>query len=67
MPETGVPLGEELLRPTLIYVPEVMEILKRIPDVKALINITSDGLLNLSRVQKPRVGFCVNELPYRDI
>ncbi len=63
MPETGVPLGEELLRPTLIYVPEVMEILKRIPDVKALINITSDGLLNLSRVHKPRVGFCVNELP----
>jgi phosphoribosylformylglycinamidine cyclo-ligase len=63
LPESGVPLGEELLRPTLIYVPEVMEILKRVPDVKALINITSDGLLNLNRVHNARVGFRIDEPP----
>ena len=63
LPETGVPLGRELLRPTLIYVHEIMEILRRVPGVKALINITSDGLLNLSRVDNARVGFRIDELP----
>jgi phosphoribosylformylglycinamidine cyclo-ligase len=63
MPETGVSLGEELLRPTLIYVREMMEILKTISDVKALVNITSDGLLNLNRVDNPRVGFLIDEMP----
>jgi phosphoribosylformylglycinamidine cyclo-ligase len=63
LPKTGVTLGQELLRPTLIYVREVTEIIARVPDVKALINITSDGLLNLSRVDHPRVGFRIDELP----
>ncbi len=63
LPGGGVPLGEELLRPTLIYVSEVMDILRRVPDVKALTNITSDGLLNLSRVDNARVGFQIDELP----
>jgi phosphoribosylformylglycinamidine cyclo-ligase len=63
VPGTGVPLGEELLRPTLIYVREIMEILRRVPDVKALINITGDGLLNLGRVDNPQVGFSIDELP----
>ncbi len=63
LPKTGVALGKELLRPTFIYVREVMEIIARIPDVKALINITSDGLLNLSRVDHPRLGFRIDELP----
>ena len=63
LPGTGVPLGKELLRPTFIYVREIMDILSRVPDVKALINITSDGLLNLSRVDNPRVGFRIDELP----
>lgn len=63
VPGTGESLGEELLRPTLIYVREVIEILKQIPDVKALVNITSDGLLNLNRVENPRVGFVIDEMP----
>jgi phosphoribosylformylglycinamidine cyclo-ligase len=63
IPSTGVPLGKELLCPTFIYVREVMEIVRRVPDVKALINITSDGLLNLSRVDNSRVGFRIDELP----
>ena len=61
-PELGISLGEELLRPTLIYVPEILEIIGKIPAVKALINITGDGLLNLPRVDA-KVGFTIDELP----
>jgi phosphoribosylformylglycinamidine cyclo-ligase len=63
LPETGVSLGKELLRPTLIYVRETMEILERVPEIKAFVNITSDGFLNLSRVHNPHVGFRITELP----
>jgi phosphoribosylformylglycinamidine cyclo-ligase len=59
--ELGTTLGEELLRPTDIYVPEALEILQRIKGVKALINITSDGLLNLARVEA-KVGFEIDRL-----
>ena len=61
-PELGIPLGEELLRPTLIYVPEILDIINNIPGVKALINITGDGLLNLPRVEA-KVGFLIDDLP----
>ena len=61
-PELGIPLGEELLRPTLIYVPEVLDVINNIPSLKALINITGDGLLNLSRVDAT-VGFLIDDLP----
>jgi phosphoribosylformylglycinamidine cyclo-ligase len=61
-PELGVPLGEELLRPTLIYVPEVLDIIAEVPTVKALVNITGDGLLNLPRVAAS-VGFEIDNLP----
>jgi phosphoribosylformylglycinamidine cyclo-ligase len=61
-PELGIPLGEELLRPTLIYVPEVLEIIEQVPSVKALINITGDGLLNLPRVEA-NVGFVIESPP----
>jgi phosphoribosylformylglycinamidine cyclo-ligase len=54
-------LGEELLRPTDIYVLEAMEILENVKGVKALINITSDGLLNLARVEA-KVGFEIDNL-----
>jgi phosphoribosylformylglycinamidine cyclo-ligase len=61
-PELGIPLGEELLRPTLIYVPEILDIINNVPTVKALINITGDGLLNLPRVHA-KVGFLIDDLP----
>ena len=61
-PELGIPLGEELLRPTLIYVPEILDVINNIPTVKALINITGDGLLNLPRVEA-KVGFLIDDLP----
>ena len=61
-PELGIPLGEELLHPTLIYVQEILEIIDKVPTVKALINITGDGLLNLPRVDA-KVGFLIDGLP----
>jgi phosphoribosylformylglycinamidine cyclo-ligase len=55
-------LGEELLKPTHIYVQEVLEILQHGLPVKALIHITSDGLLNLTRVEA-EVGYIIEYLP----
>ena len=62
-PELGCPLGEELLRPTFIYVPEILDIIERIASVKALVHITGDGLLNLPRVAAPAIGFVLDDLP----
>jgi len=61
-PDLGIPLGEELLCPTFIYVPEILDIINNIPSLEALINITGDGLLNLPRVDA-RVGFMIDDLP----
>jgi phosphoribosylformylglycinamidine cyclo-ligase len=63
VPGADTRLGEELLRPTLIYVREIMEILERVPNVKAFVNITGDGLLNLNRVENQAVGFVIDEMP----
>jgi phosphoribosylformylglycinamidine cyclo-ligase len=60
--ELGCTLGEELLRPTFIYVPEILDIIEAIPSVGALIHITGDGLLNLPRVEA-EVGFVLDSLP----
>jgi phosphoribosylformylglycinamidine cyclo-ligase len=49
----SVPLGEELLRPTRIYVKPVLELLARFP-VKGLAHITGGGLVdNIPRVLPP--------------
>ena len=60
--ELGCTIGEELLRPTVIYVPEILEILDQVSSVKALIHITGDGLLNLPRVAA-EIGFVIDDLP----
>lgn len=60
--ELELQLGAELLRPTHIYVREVMEVLKSVAGVKAMVHITSDGLLNLTRVAAP-VGYVIDTLP----
>jgi len=60
--ELGRTLGEELLRPTFIYVPEILAILDEISSVKALMHITGDGLLNLPRVVA-EMGFVIDDLP----
>jgi phosphoribosylformylglycinamidine cyclo-ligase len=63
VPGMDASLGDELIRPTFIYVREVMEILRQVSGVKSMANITSDGLLNLTRVENPRVGFVIDEMP----
>ena len=55
-------LGSELLRPTHIYVKEILDVLARVRSVKALAHITSDGFLNLTRVTSP-VGYVIEGLP----
>jgi phosphoribosylformylglycinamidine cyclo-ligase len=63
VPELGGTVGEELLRPTDIYVRPVMELLgTEGPSVRALVNITGDGFLNLARI-KARVSFRLDALP----
>jgi phosphoribosylformylglycinamidine cyclo-ligase len=57
-----VPLGEELLKPTYIYVKEALEVLRSVPHVKALVHITSDGLGNLARMP-PSVEYVIDHLP----
>lgn len=61
--ELDCTVGEELLRPTDIYVRPVMDLLnkQRLP-IRALVNITSDGFLNLARI-KAAVGFKLDSLP----
>ena len=62
LPRTRRASRRELLRPTLIYVPEVLDIIEHVPAVKALINITGDALLNLPRVDA-KLGFEIDNLP----
>ncbi len=61
-PELESGLGEELLRPTHIYVKEAMDVLGQGVAVKALIHITGDGFMNLTRVAAD-VGFVIDSLP----
>ncbi len=60
--ELGRTLGEELLSPTLIYVKEVLNVMDNGVEAKALAHITSDGFMNLARVDAP-VGFVLDALP----
>jgi phosphoribosylformylglycinamidine cyclo-ligase len=62
VPELGRTIGEELLEPTRIYVPQVMEMLQEGVRIKALSHITGDGLLNVARVEA-EVGFILGSLP----
>lgn len=63
--ELGRTLGEELLEPTAIYVPEVVEALERPLAISGLVHITSDGLLNLLRLDtgSRAIGYVIDQLP----
>ncbi len=50
LPECGRTVGEELLRRTHVYVPEVLAMLRAGVDVRGLAHISGDGLLNLLRL-----------------
>jgi phosphoribosylformylglycinamidine cyclo-ligase len=60
--ELGRTIGEELLEPTTIYVKPVKEMMNSEVHIKALIHITSDGFLNLTRAEAP-VGYVINDFP----
>jgi len=55
-------LGDELLRPTHIYVRESVELMEQGAPVRAFVHITSDGFLNLPRVEAADVGFVIDRL-----
>ena len=59
--ELGKTLGQELLRPTRIYVKEVLEMMKQV-EIKGLFHITGDGLFNLIRTAAP-VGYRIDQFP----
>jgi phosphoribosylformylglycinamidine cyclo-ligase len=59
--EFGKTLGEELLRPTRIYVKEILEMMKHV-EIKGLFHITGDGLFNLIRTEAP-VGYRIESFP----
>jgi len=61
-PELGCTVGEELLKPTHIYVAPVMDLIRRGAPIRALVNVTSGGFLNLARIHA-NVGFQVHGLP----
>ena len=60
--ELGCTLGEELLKPTHIYVPQVQALAEAGIRPRAIAHVTGDGLLNLRRVEAP-VGFELTDLP----
>ena len=60
--DLGETVGEALLRPTHIYVREGLDLLASDVPVRALVHITSDGFLNLTRIEA-RVGMRIDALP----
>ena len=58
----GETVGEALLRPTHIYVREGLDLLASDVPVRALVHITSDGFLNLTRIDA-QVGMRIDALP----
>ena len=59
-PETSI--GEELLKPTLIYVNPIVELLKSDLEVHGLAHITGGGFTNLKRLKKG-TGYIIESLP----
>jgi len=62
VPALGRTLGKELLEPTRIYVKQIMHLMDQGIDLKAMTHITSDGFMNLARVEA-KVGFTLDEVP----
>ncbi|MBZ9571417.1 phosphoribosylformylglycinamidine cyclo-ligase [Methanobrevibacter sp. TMH8] len=57
-----ITIGEELLRPTELYVEPIVNLLKEDFDIKGLAHITGGGFTNLKRLNK-EVGFDIYNLP----
>lgn len=63
--ELGCRVGEELLRPTAIYVRPAVEMMRSEARIKAFSHMTSDGFLNLLRV-RTSTGYVLDYLPDPD-
>lgn len=55
-------VGEELLKPTAIYVKPIVDLLNADIDIHGLAHITGGGFLNLKRLKKG-IGFTIDNLP----
>ncbi|MCL2114639.1 MAG: phosphoribosylformylglycinamidine cyclo-ligase [Methanobrevibacter sp.] len=63
IPNTNLIVGEELLKPTEIYVKPIINLLKNHNfNIKGLVHITGGGFNNLKRLKKD-VGFEIENLP----
>ena len=62
MPNSDITLGEELLKPTRLYVKPIVDLLKKDFDIKGLAHITGGGFTNLKRL-KDGVGYEIKDLP----
>jgi phosphoribosylformylglycinamidine cyclo-ligase len=60
--ECGRTVGEELLEPTHIYVPEITAMFAAGLRLKALVHITGEGFFNLTRTATP-IGYHIHTLP----
>ncbi|MEE9586342.1 MAG: phosphoribosylformylglycinamidine cyclo-ligase [Nitrososphaerales archaeon] len=64
VPSLGKSLGDELLKPTKIYVKPVLEILRNRIDVSGLAHITGGGFSKLTRLIRGReLGFMIDAIP----
>ncbi len=62
MPNCDTTIGEELLRPTELYVEPIVSLFKKEYEINGLAHITGGGFTNLRRLKKG-VGYNINNLP----
>jgi phosphoribosylformylglycinamidine cyclo-ligase len=62
MPNSDITIGEELLKPTQLYVKAIVELLKHDFNIKGLAHMTGGGVNNLSRLKKG-IGFDITDYP----
>lgn len=58
----GLTIGEELLKPTTLYVKPIVELLKKDYEINGLAHITGGGFTNLKRLKKG-IGYEITNLP----
>ena len=62
MPNGDITIGEELLKPTKLYVKTIVDLLKKEFNIKGLAHMTGGGVNNLSRLKKG-IGFDITNYP----
>jgi len=60
--DPNIHVGEELLKPTIIYVNPIIELLKSDVEIHGLAHITGGGFTNLKRLKKG-ISYDINTLP----